>query len=127
MGLLCQSLVLCNALLMGLPQGWCCVVPFQTAESQAPGTRSCPHCKQAAQTKSPSQKQEPVQPINSCRCQADMTGVKAAKTVLPDLSSALPVAVARADLLLDGGTVPDSIVCNVNSPPLQLIHCVWLC
>lgn len=115
-----RSLAWLTSLLLIAPQGWCCSSPPQ-AEKNAPETKQCCHCPES------SDQPEIPEPSKPCECGLDSTVPAGAETFNPDLVLvSLPVGIEAG---LTGGLslglaapAPHSL-----SPPLQLLHCVWLC
>src|SRR5262245_54820399 len=113
MSLFVRSLILCNAFLLVLPQGWCCFLPAPTAcpdQTPAKAADCCP-CKGGARQKpatpKPVSTPEPARPFKTCcNCQpATFTGPSREKVhldlglVIPFILSTCGAAPARtADL-----------------------------
>jgi hypothetical protein len=119
------------SVLLALPPGWCCVAP-SPHPGPAPGRapRSCCHGRRQAPAKrTPTHTPLPV-PVNgsSCCC-FDRAPAKPARPGNAHPERALPPSPALAPALplvnAEGATVPPGL--HVPSPPLQLLHCVWLC
>lgn len=134
MSLLLRSLVVCNAFLLALPQGWCCFLPVPTGcpdQTPAKAADCCP-CGDGAKQKPTTPKSaptpEPDKPCKTCcYCQpATFTGPSSEK-VHHDLGLAAPFIISTFDAALH--IAPDLTACGYrsHSPPLQLLHCVWLC
>ena len=138
MSLFLRSLALCNAFLLVLPQGWCCFLPVPTVctDQALAKTTDCCHCSNSAQQKpeaSDDVKQEPkaptpepVKPVTCC-CQPDALAGPNGENVRLDLGPAVPLIATAPDLASVGNAGQTSFGSHSHSPPLQLLHCVWLC
>ena len=126
MGIFVRSLVLCNAFLLALPQGWCCFVPVPSAcPNEAPANAKCSHCSRDVKHEPSAPTPEPAKPDKVCCCQSDtLAGLNAEKFQL-DPGLVAPVSAA-ADIPLPNRSA-EIARCHLLSPPLHLVHCVWLC
>ncbi len=136
MSLCVRSLVLCNAFFLVLPQGWCCFLPVPTAcPDQAPAkTADCCHCSQSVtqeqekqEPEAPARSPEPVKPVKTCCCQPDTLAGPNGEKVQLDLGPAVPFIATAPELAPVGSPGRTSFGFHSHSPPLQLLHCVWLC
>jgi hypothetical protein len=134
MSVFVRSLALCNALLLVLPQGWCCFLPVPTAcpeQTPAKAADCCP-CKEGTKQKpatpKPAPTQEPAKPFKTCcYCQpATFTEPRSEKVHL-DFGPAVPLIASTFDAAPAGTADLTTCVYLSDSPPLQLLHCVWLC
>lgn len=128
MRMIWQKLVLCNAFLLVLPQGWCCVLPMQAGETLAPvpEAKSCCHAK-TAQPKTPAQQEEPVRPVPSCCCEADYAAPEVAKVASPEYFALLSWALVDIDVIATPAVAANAAELPIFIPPLRLLHCLWLC
>jgi hypothetical protein len=126
-----HSLVFAAALLLALPPGWCCVPLSLGKASASPlANRGC--CQtQASSPGQPcpehNQADGPVVPSTSCCCPAGSVLPPAPE--LPPvgwISAALP-AIGGADLAPAASWPTWDVPSPFPSPPLQILHCVWLC
>src|SRR6266436_5218072 len=95
-----RSLVLCNAFLLALPQGWCCLVPLPTScpDEAAAEAPECCHCSNDVKHKPSTTTPEPPRPLKECCCQSDsLAGPNAEKFHL-DLGMVAPADVSAPDL-----------------------------
>ena len=129
MGVFLRSLVLCNALLLALPQGWCCFVPLLTAcQDETPGQATdCCHCSDGVKQKPAAPTPEPAKPLKACCRQPDTLAGPNAETFHLDLSLVAPVSATAPDL--GAPNAPGQVAHGLHplSPPPHLLHCVWLC
>jgi hypothetical protein len=135
-----RSLAILSGLLLALPQGWCCFFgvadccakPQQTQkEESAPPTpkRSCCCCLEqpSGEPTDSEPVPPPTKPAKSCCCEKQPTAPPKAVQQLPDLDalpSTLPIPLttdAREE------SVPAGQVFIGPSPPLHVLHCIWLC
>jgi hypothetical protein len=124
-------LALSAALLLALPPGWCCAAP-QRAEV---GTRSVAEhgCCHGGPTHpdhgtAPDREEAPAAPTSPCCCVTEATTPASQETPAPDPASAplvLPVPAVDLAPAVPGFTRGTRF--HVPSPPLRLLHCVWLC
>jgi hypothetical protein len=129
MGMFMRSLVLCNALLLVLPQGWCCLLFAQTAcQGKAPAKAAdCCHCSGGAKHEPSAPTPQPAKPFKACCAQSDALARSSGEIVHPDLGLALPLIAKVSGHPSFGKPVQASFDFHSHSPPLQLLHCVWLC
>src|SRR5437588_9238821 len=129
MGVFVRSLVFCNALLLALPQAWCCFVPLPTAcpdEAPVEVAECCP-CSDSVKQKPAAPTPEPAKPLKACCCQPDtLAGPNAEKFHL-DLGVVAPVSATAPDLPLPNAPGQIDHGFHLLSPPLHVLHCVWLC
>jgi len=129
MGMFVRSLVLCNALLLTLSQGWCCFVPLPTAcPDEAPAeVTDCCHRSDGVKQKPAAPTPEPAKPLKACCRQPDtLAGPNAEKFHL-DLGLVAPVSITALGLTLPYAPGRIDHGFHPLSPPLHLLHCVWLC
>lgn len=125
--LLQQTLVFTAALLLALPQGWCCFVRA-LGSARAEVTRTC--CADppapAHRTPCPNHDDGPAAPV-SCCCHAETALPVVSETSAPDLTSAALLPAAAPDLLVATTLFFRAIARPVPPIPARLLHCVWLC
>jgi len=116
---------LCSVLL-ATPIGWCCWLPVVHADEKADEAKCCCTPKE----KPVPSKQEAPQPSRSCCCEAIPVISSTSELTGKDPASALPAilvpsaslaAISLASSVLDPRSLHDP------SPPLHLLHCLWLC
>lgn len=124
-----RTLVLCNALVLALPTGWCCTFAAPPVEA-APVQKApaCPHCA-ANQEKpaNPDPKPKPSHPTPSCQCQPDLLVSTGADKVEVDLTPVFLLTVPVAELVAHPEANDASPAFHTNSPPRHVRHCLWLC
>ncbi len=126
MNILVRALVLCNALLVALPPGWCCLpAAVQPASPRDPAP--CCHHKPAPDQPAPPTHPQPVKPCDAPRCLTDATRAPVPETPPADLVPAALLAVPDAAPLPRAARVAEASELHALSPPPQLLHCVWLC
>jgi hypothetical protein len=118
---------LCS-LLVVMPMGWCCwllpVAQAAVATRQAEPCKSC--CRQHTEP-SPDKPDQSPQRSSPCGCDERQAVSLIAKYVDAPLA-ALPVFVEIEPIRLIAGIAAHStFVADLPPPPLQLLHCVWLC
>lgn len=122
-----RIVMLATALLLALPPGWCCAAPPKPTKKPAAPPPVCCCCQQRQSADhTPNSLPPPVPPIRSC-CHQDAVAPAAFK---------MPVEVVVAVLATDaaGMAILNSAACSltdpeafVQSPPLQILLCVWRC
>jgi len=113
------------SLLLVVPVGWCCWLPTLRASEKAPE----PECCCCAKTEKPAPtKDAPKAPeAPSCCCDPQPAAILSK----PNDRSHAPIDALAADVaefhkLCIGLTSPIPLL-NDPSPPLRVLHCVWLC
>ncbi len=139
MATLARSLALLSSLLLALPPGWCCSVGLaacgekpplaEKQENAPPSHKGCCCCPEALQTEpaesAPAPK--PNKPVTSCCCEKQPTALPDTGWHLPDWDVSPPaIPVARLSVVR-GVPGPTGRVFVASSPPLYVLHCVWLC
>lgn len=129
MGLFLRSLVLCNALLLALPQGWCCLIPLATAcpDETPVEAAECCHCSNGVKHEPSTPTPKPAKPLKACCCQPDSLAGPNAEKFHFDLGMVAPVDATVSDLALPNNPGQVAHGFHLLSPPLNLLHCVWLC
>ena len=127
-----RGVVLWNALLLALPQGWCCLVPRlpvrpcpEPARSAAEQGKDCCHPKGPGDS-GVRKALSPQEPCRQCCCQ-DGSEVVAPEKARLDLATAAVVPVSSGDSEIDRQGVAPAWGFYSHSPPLRFLHCVWLC
>jgi hypothetical protein len=122
MKLALQLLVLTNAMLLALPPNWCCTLrlPGKHADSK-------PQCCAQQEPAPEDGEQDEQRPTTvDCCCQIDSSLPPHPEIVARDLASSPVVTVSESG---DGVSVFDAeaVVAIAEAPPLQILHCVWIC
>jgi hypothetical protein len=127
-----RILVHAVAVLTFLPVGWCCWLP--AAHADEPKAADAAPCCCCAEKPAPKPKQTPSEEtpqLPSCCCDPqpalapdDAVAVPRSKLVL-----ALDAVFNTSDIVAVEVSTwqPLSAVLRTHSPPLHLLHCVWLC
>jgi hypothetical protein len=131
MGPLCRILILCNALVLALPPGWCCAALLwgrcKQGES-APTSSDCCCCpKTKPDHSSPVPIPAPSSPAKLCCCQSDPLAPPTSKPVLE--ASVLVSWHGNTETLMPAdveGPSAGGRSC-ILLPPLRIVHCVWRC
>jgi hypothetical protein len=124
-----QSLVLCAALLLALPPGWCCFTPLRGHDAAPPAQqRGCCHGagRHAEHEPAPIHHEPPAVPMQSCCCLTD-TILPPDPTTAPADSAAAPVMLPAGMTSLPAETGPIPAIVFHWTPPLRILHCLWLC
>jgi hypothetical protein len=133
MNLCCRILLLLQALLLGLPTGWCCAIPCQKERGKSPSccqgeaVQNCPICIRCAtaQTQTPQNTHRPAQ---VCRCQGEDRVPPRSPREIPtgcelDAQAVIPAILVHSPL---GTAVPHEEP-RLLSRPVHILCCVWLC
>jgi hypothetical protein len=89
--------------------------------------RSCCRCQEPEQAPAPQPRPAPLKQ-GDCPCfDRNSTTPDGPKVVDCDLSLPTPVAALAAVLVPLGAGDTTAVNLHLLSPPLQLLHCVWLC
>jgi hypothetical protein len=108
-----------------MPMGWCCwLLPVAQAETATSVCHSC--CSQQKATPTPAKPKETPRPA-PCECKP-----LAADLALPkDSDAPMPMLIVMDGVELVHVTLAKACVPPISqldwSPPLNLLHCVWLC
>jgi hypothetical protein len=113
--------------LLAVPVGWCCWLPTLRSSEKEP--ECC--CCAKPETPAPTKKQPETPEAPSCCCDPQPAAILSKfndrSHVLVD---ALPAVFAGASAELHttciGLTSPIAFL-NAPTPPLRVLHCVWLC
>jgi len=124
-----RILTLIAATSLALPPGWCCgpVQPRTPTSKSEPRPRRC--CAHAPKPAKPDPKPASCPPVPrpAFCCRLD-TSLPAKPQVRPNTSGvAEPVAPVRTCPTSENPTLMDGLGFTGPSPPLQILHCVWLC
>src|SRR6266849_10322876 len=123
-----RYVVLCNALLLALPPGWCCVTPARTVESKAktPPPCTCCHCSEANDLQQTSLPAKPTIPSKPC-CKSSNFAVAAS----PEKSVKMPATgLVTFAIGLNAASTGHLVIVPslpIPSPPLHVLKCLWLC
>jgi hypothetical protein len=130
---LARSLMLACGLLLALPPGWCCMVPFRAcAQEAAPGDAQqpracCRHADGASRPSPPRAPQPAPLPLGKCPCSQHAVSTDAPKAVGGDLVlAAPPPAIDPVQFPAVAGPVVTAPLPTFDHS-LRLLHCVWLC
>ena len=120
-----QTLVY-SALSIALPIGWCCWLPtFAYASGEGSKKPTCCCCKEESTTK-PAKPSPPV-PI-ACCCEPMPATMPKVFDEYPDLDLLVTdLSLAHDDFIAEFKPRHSAINLFGPSPPLNLLHCVWLC
>jgi hypothetical protein len=121
-----RILVLTCGLLLALPPGWCCLLPQVGIRQPGKATASCCHHKDQAST--PTTPKAPLPEHGPpCGCVDRDSPVPSGPKTLPVDLASVPAVVLQP--VFDGGAGAVVILTTaaVASPPLNVLHCVWLC
>src|SRR5215469_12316045 len=112
MGVFVRSLVFCNALLLALPQAWCCLVPLPaTRTHDAPAeVAECCHHSDGVKQRPAAPTPEPAKPLKACCCQPDTLAGPSVEKFHVDLGGVVALVSAAAPDL----SLPD--------PPRNIAH-----
>jgi hypothetical protein len=136
---LIRSLVVCNAMLLALPQGWCCYVPTRSdpikdkVTSKAAGCchrSSGPSCCRHSQapTEKPSESvPSPNKPCQTCCWQAVAIAKPNPKSVELEAGFSALASISPPAPQVAGSATQVSSGLHFHSSPLYLINCLWLC
>jgi hypothetical protein len=128
MAVFVRILALWSAFLLALPQGWCCFLALPTVRSaEAPAkVTACCHRSDGVKHEPKAQAPQPAKPLKACCCQPDTVAGPSAEKLTMDLGQ-VAAAAAAADVPI--AHAPGDLVRGpyLLSPPLHLLHCVWLC
>jgi len=120
--------ILCCANL-ALPPGWCSIVFRPRAEPPAPVEHHgcCDLCARQDREKPPPPAPKPVPPARCCCYELDWLKPPPPVSVQADCAPVIFIPTdgavrAEPSLLFN----PDQAICG-PSPPLHVLHCVWLC
>ena len=130
MKLFVRSLVLCNAFLLVLPQGWCCFLPVPNdslGQTPAKAAERC-SCTNPAKQKPATPAPQPANPSKTCcYCQPANITVPSSEKVQVDVGIGIPFVVSTCHAAPSNAMVLTICGYRPHSPPLQLLHCIWLC
>jgi hypothetical protein len=124
---------LCSLLVL-MPFGWCCWLPVLRAqesskEKAAENPAPCCCCVPKP-APAPEQPKEESPQTPSCCCEPQPAALLSAPVKAPTIFDALAIvaSVVGAPITLPFLTIPAEIPGHhANSPPLHLLHCLWLC
>jgi len=119
-----KFLVLCNALLLALPAGWCCL-PAAPEGREVP-VPSAPTCCASQEREPAPDDPSPVHSDSSCCCQKDGLRAMTAEQSL-SLSTAILAVVPGIVAAQPEATALHTAVLVDASPPLHVLQCVWRC
>jgi hypothetical protein len=124
-----RLLALIAAASLALPPGWCCgLIQPRTPKSKSEPRphRCCAHVpRPAKQDPKPAPCPPVPRPAFCCRLDIPLPGKPQLR---PDISyAAEPVSVAAAYPTVERPALADGLDFIGPSPPLQILHCVWLC
>jgi hypothetical protein len=117
---------LCS-ILLATPIGWCCWLPVVQAAEKAEEADCC--CCTAKEKPAPAKSREAPSRAPTCCCDpqpgvssaSDVTGKAPAPALPAVLVSFSSVAALSSALALAPPSLHDP------SPPLHILHCLWLC
>jgi hypothetical protein len=116
---------LCSVLL-ATPIGWCCWLPVVHAADEKAEVAKCCCC---VPKEKPVKPQGAPEPSRSCCCDpllvASSTSELTGKEATPALPAVLVPSASITAISLAIALNPPSL--HDPSPPLHLLHCLWLC
>ncbi len=123
-----QTLVYCLAFSIALPIGWCCWLSVYAFASEVKAAKPvCCCCKDETTTPKTPAKPTPKAPLLCC-CEPMPATTPETFGDYPaiDVSISTPL-VSSADRLANYSQIDLTNDAPGPSPPLNLLHCVWLC
>jgi hypothetical protein len=122
-----RLLVLGNALLLTLPQGWCVALTFHRAEKSAPSKASCcSTCHVPGQSQRSVPKPVPSGPFKNCCCRAEVTAPPRVEVGRPEIVlAAAPGATENTGSRL--AIAPDGLPRFYAAISQHVLNCLWLC
>ena len=122
-----RCLALGCSLLVALPSAWCCILSAPVAAKEPTKARSCCRCAEREQAPAPQRRPAP-QKETDCPCyDRNATAPDGPKVVDSDLSFPTAAGALAAVLVAMGDGDGTPVTLHLLSPPLRLLHCVWLC
>jgi hypothetical protein len=119
MAIILRGLAFLAALVLMAPQGWCCGAGVHASREQS--KEPCCPCQQKHE-----ETPKPVpHPAKDCQCQVDSVASPSEKPAF-DLA-VVPLVSPLPEPALADPTHHADLDFEPHSPPLQLLHCVWLC
>jgi hypothetical protein len=136
MGTTLRALILTVGGLLALPQGWCCFVlalaaaPCRRTPDARPvptKTEAPPCCREASRPRPVEMPAEPPAPEPPLCCCDDLSWDRPPQPLVA--TADLAAADLPPDLVLPEAPRPALTVAPppAVSPPVRLLHCVWLC
>ncbi|MCI0456822.1 MAG: hypothetical protein L0Z62_07575 [Gemmataceae bacterium] len=128
-----RILAFCAAFSLAFPTGWCCrgfvAGAAETGEEVPVEPHTCCHQTAPPQPTPDTEEDEspaPVPPACCCQPEPAVTAEPVKLPVAADL--AILAGSVTLDAPLFGGAAPSTPLDTfAHSPPLQVLHCVWLC
>ncbi len=128
-----RILAFCAAFSLAFPTGWCCrgftAGAAQTEEEAPADPPTCCHQPAPPQPTTDTEEDEapaPVPPACCCLQEPAITAEQVKLPVAADLS--ILAGSVTIDVPLSGGAAPSTPLNPFTlDPPLQILHCVWLC
>ncbi|MGE3808756.1 MAG: hypothetical protein AB7K24_29170 [Gemmataceae bacterium] len=131
---------LLTACMLAMPVGWCCIVPGLASEAPCPihapakpiksekPVRSCCGGHASSTEQNPAAPQTPAPKTVKCCCESSEAPVPHAFKVVVDqlFLCMLPVA-ETGSFHTSFELTADTFESPPPTPPLQILHCVWLC
>jgi hypothetical protein len=118
-----------TAVLLACPPGWCCILPrlhtAKAASTPAPEpVHSCCHPQPPpAEPDSDSDKA----PVAVCNCPREEATPPESSVATPDPDAAVLVPPPASETASVSAHAVETAQPHSLSPPLQLLHCIWLC
>lgn len=120
-----RFLLLLPSLVLALPPCWCCMVAAPLKQdAPAQPQKTCCHSQRPDSPKPPSERS----PFPKSCCPPSLsTTAPSVKSYQPE--SMVPVAPPDSDVGSPTPAITPEVArhFSFDSPPLQLLHCVWLC
>jgi hypothetical protein len=136
MGTILRTLVWIAGSALMLPQGWCCYAGTPTFPARTPSTppqHSCCDTSQHLAAASPSccetpssKDDRPSAPPTLFCCCDDLSSDKPPQQLIP--TADLAVSPLPPDLVaVAARSAPPDEPTGTPSPPVRVLHCIWLC
>lgn len=119
-----KLLALCNALLLALPAGWCCLPAAE--EGRESHVQPAPTCCASQEREPAPDDPSPVQSDSECCCPKDGLRATTVEQTL-SLSTAILAVVPGIVAAQPEATALHTSVLVDASPPLNVLQCVWRC
>jgi hypothetical protein len=111
-----KFLVLTSAVLLALPQGWCCPSLIQKSP-----VKPAPSCCHHQEEQSPPN-QEPSHPVQKCGCEKDLTPLGNPEKSSPDLGLSFAAAVPVVQATDDESARDSNFDFSWPAPPLHVLN-----
>jgi hypothetical protein len=127
----CRGLTVLAASLFALPAGWCCMLPSPRLATARPCKSCCGSCPVQRQSwPAPEQGKHPCPGFPFVSCCYLATGALPVRTVAQATKLSLTPTASSAGEVRAPAAPAQHLAHAVHhgpSPPLYILHCVWLC